>query len=857
MEKEDFILEGMSCAACASHINKAVSQIEGVKEADVSLLTNSMLVAFASPADESKIIQAVKKAGYGCRPFKKGGSSSSLSGQKELFEDKQTPKMVSRLIASFVLLIPLFYISMGYMLNWPLGFLKDDPLTYGLILMVLSASIMTINYSYYSSGLKAFLHKASNMDTLVALGSLAAFIYSTVLFFQMEHYGSLGDMDRVKSISMSLSFETAGMVPSFITIGKTLESFSKGKTTSALKGLLDLAPKKASLIKDGKEEEVLAETLKTDDVLRVRPGESFPSDGEVLEGQSEADESALSGEAKPVEKKKGDKVYCATINQSGALLIRVTRVGEDMALSQIISTVRQASLTKTKASILADRVSGVFVPSIMLVALLVFICWILFGRNFIAGLNDPYVNLVSYSLERGIAVLVVACPCALGLATPVAIAVGSGKGARNGILFKKAETLEKAYEARYVVLDKTGTLTKGHMSVTDVLSKEEDMLSYAASLEALSEHPIGKAIRSKALKEGAYIWPCSAFEAESGYGAKGQIKGKTIAIGNYAYMNSLGLHDEEFAKESERLSKEGKTCVYVAKENGIIGLIAIGDELKADSIQAVSYLKALGLEVIMLTGDNKETAEAVGREAGVDKIISEVNPIDKQKVIKKLQQTGKVIMVGDGINDAPSLTQSDVGMAIKKGSDIAVDSADVVLMNSSLMDVYKAISLSRCTYKVIRENLFWAFFYNIIMIPIAAGALSFTGIYKLKPWYGSLAMSISSLTVVLNALRLNLIDIGKKRRGLRRRKKIIVPDFEPLSQKKECPIDNKEEEYEIKVEGMMCSRCVDRVRKAIQSVEGTNDISVSLKDKRASYKSASDKTKEVINAINKAGYEVK
>jgi Cu2+-exporting ATPase len=685
------------------------------------------------------------------------------------------------------------------------------------------------------------------MDTLVALGSSVAFLYSLVLYFEMAHFASLGEVSRLASLSKSLSFETAGMVPALIAIGKTLESYAKGKTTSSLKGLIDLAPKKATLLVKGKEMAVRADSLKKGDLVLVRPGESFPADGTVESGESAVDESSLSGESVPVEKSPGNPVFCATINQSGALRVRVERVGADMTLSQIVKTVEDASLGKTKAMALADKVSGVFVPTIMAASLVVFVFWLIFGGDFVSSLGG-YSDLLSYSLERGVSVLVVACPCALGLATPVAIMVGSGKGARNGILFKTASALEEAGKAKFVVFDKTGTLTKGRMTVTDLVSfSSDDLLGFAASLEGSSEHPLGKAIVKEAEAKGIKKTACSSFKAVSGYGASGVIGGQSAYGGNYAFMERAGIVDAAAQKEGERLSKDGKTVLYFAKGDKIIGLVALRDVLRDDSAEAVRAFKELGMTPVLLSGDNRATAASIAKGSGIGRFIAEANPIRKREAIAELQRNGKTIMVGDGINDAPSLTQADIGIAIGAGSDIAIDSADVVLINSLLMDAYRAVSLSRITFRTIKENLFWAFFYNIVMIPIAAGALSFAGVYKLRPWYGSAAMALSSLTVVLNALRINLRKLGGTHKTVSDRK----------GKAGEKTVSPKGKAIVLRVEGMMCERCAERVRSALESVPGLSEVQVSLKGKEAHFVSDPKAVEKAVSAVEKAGYKAK
>ncbi len=850
-----FAVRGMSCASCSAHVEKAVSQVEGVTEVSVNLLTNSMLVSFQEPATEEKIIQATEKAGYGASLEDFSLERGTREKEEEALKDKQTPHLLKRLISSLALLIPLFYFSMGYMLGWNIGAIADNPLSVGLLLMLLSLSIMLINYEFFTSGFRSLFHLTPNMDSLVALGSSIAFVYSVVLMFSMGNYAISGDMEALKKTSMSLAFETAGMVPSLITIGKTLESYSKGKTTDAIKKLIDLAPKQATLIQGGQEKVILADQLKEGDVFLVRPGESFPGDGIVIEGESAVDESGLTGEAIPNDKKKGSRVFCGTMNQSGALKCTLTASGSKTTLNQIVQMVQQAAGTKTHISSLADKISGIFVPVVLSISLIVFLAWMLFGGDFVRGLNDSNITLVSYALQRGISVLVISCPCALGLATPVAIMVGNGLGAKKGILFKTAAALEETGKADFAVLDKTGTLTKGKMEVSDEVSFDSsfDLLSLAASLEIKSEHPLGKAIALKGKLGNAEIKECTSFQALSGYGAIGLIDGKRIIGGNYALLEKEGLQNENFRQKADCFASEGKTPVFFAYDGKVIGLVALSDALKDDSVQAVKELKELGIIPVMLTGDNRLTAEAIGKKAGIDYVVSDLFPQGKQEIIKSLQKYGKVLMIGDGINDSPSLTQADIGMAIGAGSDIAIDSADVVLLKSSLKDAVGAIRLSRQTLNNIKENLFWAFFYNLIMIPIAAGALSFTGIYNLKPWYGAAAMSLSSFTVVLNALRLNLFNPYKEKRS---GKKIVAFDPSILVSNSACKAESEETKQRLSIEGMMCQHCVSRVKEAIESVKGVSGVEVYLEGKEAKYIAGKEVKKEaIIKAVEESGYK--
>ena len=857
-----FDVTGMTCASCSAHVHKAVSAVKGVKEVSVSLLTNSMLVSYELPATEEKICEAVAKSGYGASL---PGGETKKKGQED-FEDKETPKLLRRLIASFVLLVPLFYFSMGYMNSswgWPLGVIGENPFYFGLLQLILSSALLLINRAFFVSGFKALIHGGPNMDTLVCLGSGISYLYGFVVLFMMagmlEPDMNTENWHAIMMKSMGLTFETAGMVPTLITIGKVLESYSKGKTTNAIKSLMDLAPKEAHVIKDGKEVTVAAESVQISDVFVVRPGESFPVDGVVLEGFSCVDESALSGESAPVDKTKGDKVSAATINQNGALTCRATRVGGETTLHQIVKMVEQASMTKTKISRLADKVSGIFVPTVLGIALLVFLGWIVLGGDYIASLGSPFDDRFAYSLERAISVLVVACPCALGLATPVAIMVGSGKGAKNGILFKTASSLEETGKIDFVVLDKTGTLTNGAPVVTDVCpfegANEEELLSIAYALESLSEHPLAKAIRAEAEKRGVAVLPVEGFSALPGFGVQGNVAGvKCLAGKPTLFQDGFGLK-KEWIEEGNRLSDQGKTPLYFAKGERVLGILAVADVLKKDSVQAVAELKSLGLTPVMLTGDNERTASYIAKQAGIECFKADVLPQGKLAWIEELKKQGKVAMIGDGINDAPALTSADVGIAIGAGSDIAIDSADVVLMKGTLLDAVAAIRLSRRTLLNIKENLFWAFFYNLIMIPIASGAFSALGLAKLKPWYGAAAMALSSVCVVVNALRLNLYHLYKGNGSLLR-KKAIVPNqslFNLSEGKGEIAMEKKE----LKISGMMCEHCAAHVKDALQSIPGVASVEVSLEQGKATVEVNEASDDQLLEAVKKAGYKAK
>ncbi len=857
-KKVKFDVSGMTCAACSAHVQKAVSSLPGVKEADVSLLTNSMVVSFDSSTNERDICEAVKKAGYGAKV------SGTAGNKKKTIADEETPKLVRRLIVSLVLLIPLFYFSMGYMNHnwgWPLGVIGENPFYYGILAMCLSLAILLINHAFFVSGFRSLIHGGPNMDTLVSLGSGIAFIYGVVVLFLMSsllgpEMGEAG-WKKVMSLSMGLTFETAGMVPTLITIGKTLESFSKGKTTNAIKSLLDLSPKEAHVLRDGKEETIPTENVLTGDIFFVRPGEAIPVDGVVLEGESAVDESALSGESIPVDKKANDRVSSGTINKNGALQCKATQVGSQTTLQQIVKMVEDAAMSKAKISRIADKVSGIFVPMVLLIALIVLLGWLIFGGNYVNGAFDGEISTLTYSLERCVSVLVVACPCALGLATPVAIMVGSGKGAKNGILFKTASALEETGKVDFVLLDKTGTLTKGTPTVTDVIPfgehNSDELLALAYSLETSSEHPLAKAIVEKGTEKGINPERVTNFKAISGAGVSGLIGGIVCYGGKVALFEDKVHLDSRTLEIVAGLSNEGKTPLLFAKGNDFCGVIAVSDSLKEDSKKAVEEFKNLGLIPVMLTGDNLRTATYVAREAGIEYVKADLLPGDKLAFVESLKKIGRVAMVGDGINDAPSLTAADIGIAIGAGSDVAIDSADVVLMKGTLRDAAAAIRLSMRTLLNIKENLFWAFFYNLIMIPVAAGAFSGLGLAKLKPWYGAAAMALSSVTVVCNALRINLFDIYKNH-TCHRKVKINLEDVDKLlSTKKEGIVMKKE----IVISGMMCEHCAAHVKNALETVTGVKSVQVILADKKAIVESEGNVENSALgDAVTKAGYKV-
>lgn len=810
---EQYIVTGMSCAACSSRVEKAVLKVPGVTSCSVSLLTNSMGVE--GTASEQEIIKAVADAGYGASKKGEGAAktqSSSASAGEDMLKDRTTPALKKRLIASLGFLIVLMYFSMGHMMwGWPVpGFMKDNHVMMGLLQMLLTITVMVINQKFFISGFKGLIHRAPNMDTLVALGSGASFVYSTYALFAMTDAQMHGDMDAVMSYMHDFYFESAAMILALITVGKMLEARSKGKTTDALKGLMKLAPKTAVVIRAGKEVQVSIEQVQKGDCFVVKPGENIPVDGEVIEGNSAVNESALTGESIPVDKAVGDKVSAATVNQSGYLKCRATRVGEDTTLSQIIQMVSDAAATKAPIAKIADRVSGVFVPMVITIAVLTIIVWLIAGQS------------IGFALSRGIAVLVISCPCALGLATPVAIMVGNGMGARNGIMFKTAVSLEETGKMQIVALDKTGTITSGEPKVTDIIPAagvtEEVLLKYAYALENKSEHPLARAILEKAKEENAGIEEVTGFQALPGNGLTAILDGHTLYGGNHTFISSKVSVDGDMQKKAEKLAEAGKTPLFFGNEDRLLGVIAVADVIKEDSPQAIKELQNMGIHVVMLTGDNERTAKAIGQQAGVDEVIAGVLPEGKEQVIRKLKEKGKVAMVGDGINDAPALTRADMGIAIGAGTDVAIDAADVVLMKSRLSDVPAAIRMSRATLRNIHENLFWAFFYNIIGIPLAAGVWYPLFGWKLNPMFGAAAMSLSSFCVVSNALRLNLFKMydASKDKKLKAKK-----------EKKRSKKEDKTMKKIMHIEGMMCGHCEAAVKKALEALPQVDEAVVS------------------------------
>ena len=842
---EKFDVTGMTCAACSAHVERAVRGVEGVKEVTVSLLTNSMTVDFSSPATAEKICAAVSAAGYGVAPQNIGGKKEN---KKSTLESGEPKKILYRLIASAVLLLPLMYVSMGHLMwGWPLPeIFASDPLAIGLYQLLLTTAVAVINQRFFISGTKSLLHGAPNMDTLVSLGSAAAYIYSTAVLFEMCHAAVNGDIQTAMHHLHGLYYESAAMILTLITVGKYLEAVSKGRTTDAIKSLMDLAPKTACVIRDGKEKVIPAEEVVKGDVFVVRPGESIPVDGRVISGESAVDESALTGESIPVDKAQGSAVSAATLNQNGFLTCEATRVGEDTTLSQIIETVENAAATKAPIAKIADKVSGVFVPAVMAIALVAGAAWLISGRPF------------SFALARAISVLVISCPCALGLATPVAIMVGSGVGAKHGVLFKTASALEQTGKTQIVVLDKTGTLTKGKPQVTDILPASgydaDSLLRLAASLESKSGHPLAAAITRRAGESNVETDEAQGFTALPGHGVRAEINGKTAIGGNAALIKSKGMLDADMKALGERLADEGKTPLYFAFDGRIAGIIAVADVVKEDSGQAISELKDMGIRTVMLTGDNRRTALSVAKQTGIDEVVSDVLPGDKAEVVEKLRKYGKVAMVGDGINDAPALTQADIGIAIGAGADVALDAADVVLMKSSVGDVAAAIRLSRQTLRNIHENLFWAFFYNCIGIPIAAGALIPAFNIALNPMLGAAAMSLSSFCVVTNALRLNFFKPDRPFKG-KSKQPAELPKLMPTEEN----IKNTEEtamKKTVYINGMMCSHCTSHVQKALGALDGVESVEVSLEDKKAVLTLNKNVDDAVITAaVREAGYE--
>ena len=823
---KQYTVTGMSCAACSTRVEKAVSKVPGVTSCSVSLLTNSMGVE--GSATDQEIIKAVADAGYGASAKdaegEKNGGANSAAASEEALADHETPILKKRLLYSVGFLLVLMYFSMGHMMwNWPLpAFMDGNHVMTGLVQLYLTVIIMVINQKFFINGFKSLFHGAPNMDTLVALGSFASFGYSSYALFAMTYAEHQGDAEAVMGYMHEFYFESAAMILTLITVGKMLEARSKGKTTDALKSLMKLSPKTAVVEKEGKETEVPVEQVRIGDVFVVRPGENIPVDGVVLEGNSAVNEAALTGESIPVDKQAGDRVSAATINQSGFIRCEATRVGEDTTLSQIIRMVSDAAATKAPIAKVADKVSGIFVPAVISIAVLTVIVWLIAGES------------VGFALARGISVLVISCPCALGLATPVAIMVGNGMGAKNGILFKTAVSLEETGKVEIVALDKTGTITSGEPKVTDVLAadgtSEEELLKLAYSLESRSEHPLAKAIVAYGAEKQAEQIPVSEFKALPGNGLEGKVGDADVKGGSLKFAQSQTEISEKIKSQAEKLAEEGKTPLMFLKNGILAGMIAVADVIREDSPQAVKELQNMGIEVVMLTGDNERTAKAIGRQAGVDRVIAGVLPDGKEEVIRRLKEQGKVAMVGDGINDAPALTRADMGIAIGAGADVAIDAADVVLVKSRLSDVPAAIRLSRGTLRNIHENLFWAFFYNVIGIPLAAGIWIPIFGWKLNPMFGAAAMSLSSFCVVTNALRLNLLNVKDSRKDKKIRRKAAVPAGKVVAAAEintETKKENKTMTKTMKIEGMMCGHCEAAVKKALEALDGVASAEVS------------------------------
>lgn len=850
---KQYTVSGMSCAACSARVEKAVSKVDGVTSCSVSLLTNSMGVE--GSATDAQIVEAVEQAGYGASPKgtatesendKANNSLEQLKAAQDALVDRETPKLRNRLIASLIFLVVLMYFSMGHMMwGWPLPeFFNGNHVAMGLLQLLLTVAVMVINQKFFISGFKGLIHGAPNMDTLVALGSAASFGYSVYALFAMTAAQVNGDMDAVMSYMHEFYFESAAMILALITVGKMLEAHSKGKTTDALKSLMQLAPKTATVVRDGVEQEISVDAVKKGDIFVVRPGENIPVDGEIIDGTTAVNESALTGESIPVDKQPKDAVSAATVNQSGFIKCRATRVGEDTTLSQIIQMVSDAAATKAPIAKIADRVSGVFVPAVITIAIITIIAWLIAGET------------VGFALARGISVLVISCPCALGLATPVAIMVGNGKGAKSGILFKTAASLEATGRTQIVALDKTGTITSGEPKVTDIVPDETffegtgnnvlKLLAIAASVEAKSEHPLAKAIMERAKTDEIAVAEVTDFSAVVGNGLTTTLAGKMIKAGNLAFVSKFVKVSDDMRAKAVEFSKEGKTPLFFAADDRLCGIIAVADTIKEDSPEAVRQLKNMGIRVVMLTGDNEQTANAIGKQAGVDEVIAGVLPDGKEAVIRKLKKQGRVAMVGDGINDAPALTRADMGIAIGAGSDVAIDAADVVLMKSRLIDVPAAVRLSRATLTNIHENLFWAFFYNVIGIPLAAGLWYPLLGWKLNPMFGAAAMSLSSFCVVTNALRLNLCRVYDPKHDRK-----ATPDRKNKTDK---PNESEEKSMTktMNIEGMMCGHCEARVKKALEALDAVSEAAVSHESGIAVVTLSSDisdeKLKETVEA---------
>lgn len=831
---KQYNVTGMSCASCVARVEKAVNKVDGVTSCSVNLLTNSMSVD--GDVKSIDVISAVEKAGYGASL--KGNSSKENKSSDEPLKDTETPKLKKRLFSSLVFLLLLMYISMGHMMwGFPLpSVLANNHIAMGLIQLLLTGIIMLINQKFFISGFKALIYRSPNMDTLVALGAGASFIYSVYALFAMTNAQVNNDMSLVMKYMDEFYFESAGMILTLITLGKMLESYSKGKTTNAIKGLMNLAPKKATILVDNVEKVVPIEEVKIGDIFVVKPGENIPVDGVVIEGESAVNESALTGESIPIDKTVGDNVSGATVNQSGFIKCKATKVGEDTTLSQIIKMVSDASATKAPIAKVADKVSGIFVPIVISIAVVTIIVWLLCGATF------------GNALVRGISVLVISCPCALGLATPVAIMVGNGVGAKNGILFKNATSLETTGKVSYVLLDKTGTITNGTPVVTDIIPSENytenDLLSYASSLESKSEHPLAKAVVQKAIDSNIKTLDTTDFKSLTGNGVSAKINGKTIVGGSVKHISSIANIDENIIKQAYDLATKGKTPLLFVMDNQLLGIIAVADVVKSDSPKAIKELQNMGIKVVMVTGDNEKTAQAIAKESGVDEVIAGVLPDGKEKVVAQYKEKGMVAMVGDGINDAPALTRADIGIAIGAGTDVAIDSADIVLMKSKLTDVSGAIRLSRGTLRNIHENLFWAFIYNVIGIPLAAGVWIPIFGWTLSPMFGAAAMSLSSFCVVTNALRLNFLNIRSSKRDRKIKNKTNKKEKNTMT-------------TTLKINGMMCPHCEATVKTALESIDGVTSAEVSHESGTAVVTLSKEVNEDVLKkAVVDKGYTV-
>lgn len=843
--KQKFNVSGMTCSACSAHVEKSVAKTQGVQSVEVSLLTNSMQVVYdEAQTDPSKIIRAVEQSGYGAFLPPKG---LAVAQQVSAAPTDAVKQMKRRLILSFCFLIPLFYLSMGHMMGLPIPHFfhgTENALSFAFTQLLLTLPVAYLNRSYFQIGFKTLFRGSPNMDSLVAIGSAASILYGIFAIYQMSYGLGHGDLERVRQYAMDLYFEGASMILTLITLGKYLETRSKGKTSEAITRLMDLAPKSATVLREGQEMQIPVEQVVVGDTVVVRPGQSIPVDGVVLEGSSFIDESAITGESIPVEKNIGDTVTAATINKTGAFRFRATKIGDDTTLSQIIALMEEASASKAPISKLADKVAGIFVPVVISIAILATVIWLLLGQTF------------SFALSIGIAVLVISCPCALGLATPVAIMVGTGKGAENGILIKSAEALETAHTVNTVVLDKTGTITEGHPKVTGLYPSsgvtEEKLLQIAASLESLSEHPLAQAIVSFSKQRGLSLFDPSNFQALSGLGLSASLEGTSCLAGNERLMEEQGVHLDELRTTAAELAQDGKTPLYFAQSQTLLGIISVSDVAKPTSAQAIAEMKQLGLEVVMLTGDNQRTADAIGRQLGVSQVIAQVLPQDKEQKIRQLQESGKkVAMVGDGINDAPALARADVGIAIGAGTDIALEAADIVLMKNDLLDAVTAIHLSRAVIRNVKENLFWAFLYNTIGIPIAAGVFFSLWGWKLDPMFAAAAMSLSSVCVVSNALRLRFFKPHRSRQADPQPVLEKVQTNDPITEKGE-----KSMKKTLKIDGMMCSHCTGRVSQVLNAIDGVS-AEVSLEDKAAYLTLSADVADDVlIKAVTDAGYTV-